>query len=148
MKAKVKRDWYGRVKSTEELQDDVRYWRSEIDFVHDEIRFLDHLLGSNYIDFLEYNLEKKTKKLTEEISKERKVGVELQTLIHKHEETFGNLLENNSVTSNTHFLDMHKNLEHEMIVFFKKFKKIKRQIFEVVESVVRIKGQKKLIKHS
>ena len=148
MKAKVERDWYGREKSTEELQDDVRNWRSEIDFVHDEIRFFDHLLGSNYIDFLEYNLEEKTKKLTEEISKEKKVGVELQTLINKHEETLGNLLENNSVAGNTHFVDMHKTLEFEMMIFFKKFKKLKRQIFEVVESVMQKKDQKKLIKHS
>ena len=148
MKAKEKRDWYGREKSTEELHDDSKQWLSEIDFVYDEMRFLEHLLASNYISFLEHGLDEKSKKLSNEMNAEKKAGIELQTLIQKHEETLGELIKTNSVSSNTHFLDIHKKLEFEMMLFFKKYKKLKRQIFEVVEHIMRKNSQKKITKHS
>lgn len=144
MKAKIERDWYGREKSTEELHDDSQYWLSEIDFVYDEMRFLDQLLGSNYIDFLENDLEEKAKQLTDSMRAEKETGAELRTLIREHEKTLGDLIKTNSVSSNTHFIDIHKKLEFEMMLFFKKYKKIKRQIFEVVENIMRKKDQKKL----
>lgn len=53
MKAKIKKDWYGRLKNKEKLHNDSKFWISEIDFVKDEIRFLDRLLSSNYIDLLD-----------------------------------------------------------------------------------------------
>ena len=60
MQAKIKKDWYGRLKSVEELHDDSKLWISEIDFVIDEIKFLKNLLSSNYIQLLDAGLSKKT----------------------------------------------------------------------------------------
>ena len=148
MKAKLKKDWYGRLKSTEELHDDSKNWLSEIGFVNDEMRFLDHLLGSNYIDFLEYGLEKNVERLVKNIADEKKIGKELFTIINDHEKVLGDLIKTNSVTSNTNFMDVHKKLEFEMTIYNKKYKKLKRQIFELVEDVIHKKKQKKLTKHS
>lgn len=146
MEAKIKKDWYGRSKTTEELHDDSKYWLSEIDFVNDEIRFLDHLLGSNYIDFLEYNLDKNVKRLVQQINDEKSRGVALRKVINDHENILDDLISTKSVTSNLNYIEAHKDLELEMTIYMKKYKKVKRQIFEIVEGVMKKKGQKKLMK--
>jgi len=147
MKTKLEKDWFGRLKSKEEVHDDSQKWLSEIDFVYDEMRFLDHLLGSNYIDFIEHNLSEKVEKLIEAIKTENNNGNVLRKLILEHERILSDLIKTDSVTSNTHYLDTHKSLEFEMILFNKKYKKLKRHIFALVENVSRKKEQKKLIKH-
>lgn len=143
-KTKISKDWYGRLKSKEELHDNSKNWLSEILFVNDELRFLDHLLGSNYIDFLEFGLDNKIEKLVKSIKEEKKIGVTLKSLIQNHERILAGLIEKDSVAGNANYMDAHKKLEFEMILYNKKYKKLKRQIFEVVENVMEKKAQKKL----
>ena len=59
MKNKILKDWQNRVKSVEELHNDSKEWISEINFIRDETRFLEHLLSANYIDCLSAGLNKK-----------------------------------------------------------------------------------------
>ena len=141
---KIKKDWYGRQKSKEELHDDSKSWFSEIDFVNDELRFLDHLLGSNYIDFMEFGLNTKIEKLVKNIKEENKIGILLKNLIQDHERTLSNLIKNDSDSGNANYMDVHKKLEFEMILFTKKYKKLKREIFSIVENVMERKAQKKI----
>ena len=143
-KTKIRKNWYGRLKSKEELHDDSKNWLSEILFVKDEMRFLDHLLGSNYIDFLEFGLNQKIEKLVKSIKEEKKIGTTLKNLIQDHERILSGLIEKDSVTGNANYMDVHKKLEFEMILYNKKYKKLKRQIFEVVDNVMEKKAQKKL----
>jgi len=143
-KTKIRKDWYGRLKSKEELHDNSKNWLSEILFVNDELRFLDHLLGSNYIDFLEFGLNNKIEKLVKSIKEEKKIGAALNKLIQDHERILSDLIVKDSVTGNANYMDVHKKLEFEMILYNKKYKKLKRQIFEVVENVMEKKAQKKL----
>ena len=143
-KTKIRKDWYGRLKSKEELHDDSKNWLSEIPFVNDEMRFLNHLLGSNYIDFLELGLNTKIEKLVKSIKQEKKTGAALKKLIQDHERILSDLIAKDSVSSNANYMDVHKKLEFEMILYNKKYKKLKRQIFEVVENVMEKKVQKKI----
>jgi hypothetical protein len=143
-KTKIRKDWYGRLKSKEELHDNSKTWLSEILFVNDELRFLNHLLGLNYIDFLEFGLNQKIEKLVKSIKEEKKTGATLKKLIQDHERILSGLIEKDSVESNANYMDAHKKLEFEMILYNKKYKKLKRQIFEVVENVMEKKAQKKL----
>ena len=55
------------------------------------------------------------------------------------------LIETNSVTANTHYKDIHKKLASEMLYFTKKYRKVKRQIFKVVEEIMKRKEQKQLM---
>jgi len=145
MKTKIKKDWYGRLKNIEELHNDSRLWLSEIDFVNDEIRFLNHLLSSNYIDFLDAGLLNKTKELIVKISDEKEAGTSLYKLIRDHERKLSDLIETKSVTNNKNYLQVHEKFERKIDRYFKKNKEIKKQIFKIVEKVMRKKEQKKLI---
>lgn len=145
MKTKIKKDWFDRVKSIQELHRDSIMWVSEINFINDEMRFLEHLLSSKYIDCLSSGLNKKIEISVEKISEEKKVGKTLLELILKQESILSNLIETNSVTSNKNFLDTHKKLEIEIDNYVKKYKRIKKQIFDIIEKVMKKKDQKKLL---
>jgi len=144
MKTKIKKDWYGRVKSAEELYNDAKLWVSEINFINDEIRFLDRLLSSNYIDFLDAGLEERVDRLVKKIVDERKVGSVLKKQIKVHKRILFGLIKTNSVTSNKNYIEMHKTLERDMHIYLRKYKRIKKSIFDIVENIMRKKEQKRL----
>ena len=144
MKTKIKKDWYGRLKSVEELHDDSKLWISEIDFVIDEIRFLKNLLSSNYIQLLDAGLNKRTTELVKKVSEKKESAKVFIKLIKDHNNRLASLIESKSVTSNIHYFDTHKKIELEIFIFSKKYKKIKRQIFEILGEILTTKAMKKL----
>jgi len=145
MKTKIKKDWYGREKNIEELHHESIQWKSEINFINDEMRFLEHLLSSKYIDFLDSGLYKKIESFIHEIDTEEKIGKTIFQLIEEHEIILSYLIDNDSVTSNKNFLETHKNLNTEINNFFFDYKEIKKQIFNIVENVMREKKKKLLL---
>lgn len=145
MKTKIKKNWQGREKSVEELHYDSKNWISEINFINDEIRFLNHLLSEKYIDCLDGGLFKKIKNLIIQISDEKKAGHALKEVINKHETILSDLIKNNSVESNKNYLLTHNKIEKEIYSFNNKYKNIKKDIFDIVENIMKQKEQKKLL---
>ena len=105
MKTKMPKDWFGRSKSIEELHHDSRNWLSEIEFIDYEMKFLNKLLSSYYIDLLDSGYDKHIKGLANKIVIEKKSGNALSKLILEHEKILSNLILTNSVTSNKLFRD-------------------------------------------
>ena len=145
MKSKIIKDWQNREKSEQELHNDSTLWISEIHFISDEIRFLEHLLSSKYIDCLSAGLYQKIEEFVHKLSEQKKVGETLKIVINEQEVILLELIQINSVTSNKNYLENHKKLEFEMNYYMKKYKRLKRQIFDIVENVMKTKDQKKLV---
>lgn len=145
MKTKQKKDWYGREKSIEELHDDTRNWTSEIDFITDEIRFLEHLLSYNYINCKEAGLSEQIEKIIKKIVAEKIVGNTAKEVIQEQEKILSNLIKTNSVTTNKNYLDTHQKLDAEIHFYMKKYKDIKKEIFNIIETILKKKDQKKLV---
>lgn len=145
MKTKIKKDWYNREKSVEELHSDSVKWKSEINFILDEMQFLEHLLGSNYIDFLGKGMYKKIEISVHKIAKEKAAGKELYELINEQESILSDLITHNSVAGNKNYLETHKNIQKEVANYFYYYREIKNQIFKIVEDVMRERVQPKLI---
>jgi len=145
MKTKIKKDWYGRLKSAEELHNDSKLWISEIDFIKDEIRFLNNLLSSNYIQLLDSGFNKKTTTLVKGISDTKITANTFCKLIKDHKNKLSILIESKSVTSNIHYFETHKKLEIEINNFLLKYRKTKKQIFKILDAIMTKKGIKKLI---
>jgi len=142
MKTKKSKDWAGRVKSIDELHHDSKNWLSEIEFIKDEMKFLTNLLSSHYIDLIDTGLKTNIKEFVKQISEEKKTGKELYSLIHNHERILSKLINTKSVTTNKNYLDTHKKFEHEMIVFLRRYKKLKKGIFKMLEMTMKKKHQK------
>lgn len=145
MKTKIQKYWYGKEKTIEELHNDSKIWISEINFINDEMRFLEYLLSSKYIDFLSSGLYKKIEIYVKKMSEEKESGKILLELILKQENILSHLIKNDSVTGNKNFLETHEKLDIEIDEYVKKYKRLKKQIFEIVEKVMKKKEQKKLL---
>ena len=145
MRTKQKKDWDSLEKNKEHLHSDSVFWKSEINFIQDEIRFLEHLLSSNYIDYLEDGLFKKIEAPVVNLTKQKKISKALIKIIVEHEAILSNLIDNKSAQSNKHFQVTHKKIKKEVGQFIDQFKQLKATIFFIVERVMRKKGQKKLI---
>lgn len=145
MKIKINKDWQNREKSVQELHNDSMLWISEINFINDEVRFLEHLLSAKYIDCLAAGLYKKIEELVHKLKEQKKVGDTLKIVIKEQEVILTDLIKRNNVLSNKNFLENHKKLELEVSYYIKKYKRLKKQIFDIVENVMKQKVQKKLI---
>lgn len=146
MKRKMPKDWFGRSKSIEELHHDSRNWLSEIEFINYEMKFLNKLLSSYYIDLLESGYDKPIKGLVNKIVVEKKSGNALSKLILEHEKILSDLIQTNSVISNKNYLETHKKFEIEIIIFLGRYKELKTEIFRLIERIMKKKGQKKFPK--
>ncbi len=145
MKEKLERDWDSKIKTTVELHEDSKQWLSEINFIQDEIRFLDHLLGSNYLSLLSnYKSKKEVEKFIFKLNDEKALLEDLITTIDKHERDLDRLIRSKSVQSNSHFLAHHKQLDELIEQFLKKYKKLKKRIFQAVEEIKRDQKKKQL----
>ncbi|KUO64606.1 MAG: hypothetical protein APF83_07680 [Lutibacter sp. BRH_c52] len=144
MKTKMKKDWFGREKSVDELHHDSKIWVSEINLIKDEIRFLEHLLSANYIDFLVAGLHKKIEDSVKQISVQKNIGTTLLDVINSQNKILAKLIKYESVSGNKNYLESHKQLEIEVTNYIHKYKELKQRIFKAVENVMKKKDQKKL----
>lgn len=144
METKLNKTWKNNQKSISKLHDKSKNWSSELAFINDEIKFLNHLLSAQYIDYLFAGLSKRIEIFTKKMEIEKQSGVTLQHLINEHELLLTDLIEHNNLIANINYIDEHKKLEKEILIYLKKYKNLKKQIFEVVEKVMRKKNIKKL----
>ncbi|RPD98751.1 hypothetical protein EGM88_06055 [Aureibaculum marinum] len=145
MKTKIKKQWYGKKKNAKELHNDNKFWLSEIGFVKDEMQFLEHLLGLNYIDFLDTGLKENVTDVINEIKEEKNAINKLGLMIQEHDNVIGDLKSSVSLEHNLNYLESHLKLERLMDLYYDKFKTIKRKLFKIVEFVANKKDVKKLI---
>jgi hypothetical protein len=140
--AKVRLD-SSKNKTIEELHVDSKTWFSEIDFINFEIQFLKHLLGEKYIDCLDAGLHERIKEFTKEIFDKKNTLKNLKEIVFKHEKSLSNLIDQDK-TSDKLFSETHNKLALEINKFISNYKYLKMQVFEIVESVLEKKVQKKL----
>ncbi|MBI9040545.1 hypothetical protein [Lutibacter sp.] len=144
MTTTIKKTWSNTRKSVSELHEESKNWLSELAFIRDEIKFLNHLLSEKYIDYLFAGLGKRIEIFTKKMKVEDASGEILIETINKHELLLAELIEHNNLLTNINYIDQHKKLEKEIEIYMKKYKNLKKQIFEVVEKVMRKKNIKQI----
>ena len=90
-------------------------------------------------------LYQKIEEIVHKLKEQKTVGTTLKIVINEQETILSDLINNDSVSSNKNFLENHNKLEFEMNYYIKKYKRFKKQIFDIVENVMKQKEQKKLI---
>ena len=93
MDTKTKKIWTNNQKSIEDLHEESKTWVSEINFVDDEINFLNHLLSVKYIDTLYEGLSKKIEVFTKKMKQVKEEGKSLLKVITTHELLLAELIE-------------------------------------------------------
>ena len=134
-----------KIKNKEELHNDSILWKSEMNFIYDEMRFLEHLLSSQYIGFLDAGLYKKIESFVVSITKKKNSIKKILKLIEEHELMLSNLTIDKSTAVKKNYLETHNDLQREVNNLYYDYREIKKQIFRIVEIEMKNKRIKKLI---
>ena len=116
-----------------------------MNFIYDEMRFLEHLLSSQYIGFLDAGLYKKIESFVVSITKKKNSIKKILKLIEEHESMLLNLTIDKSTAVKKNYLETHNDLQREVNNLYYDYREIKKQIFRIVEIEMKNKRIKKLI---
>ncbi|MCB0402348.1 MAG: hypothetical protein KDD41_09715 [Flavobacteriales bacterium] len=120
----------------EELYVLTEHWKSDMDFYHDEVRFLNKLIAKYFMWLSDGKNIIVVKSLQDELNvlANNKDGLRLLCLKHlRHMEEY---VENPFSHDETEFKQEHQLLEDRTARFVKDFKALKRDIFSVTEKVI------------
>jgi hypothetical protein len=126
--------------SWEEIYALTEHWLKELEFFKEEISFLDTLVGKYYILLAEKESIDHIQQLSRSVSDLIKEQNVLSEKTKKHLKDLGLLMENAFSNTGEWFRSEHTKLEDDLTGFTKQFRKIKQEIFEATEQV--LKSQK------
>ena len=118
---------------------------SELEFSHDELRFLQELLSTFFIDLCRIEMLPQTRVLNNQITNLNKkcnlLILELQT----HEKQLATLLESDHLKGERDFRQAHGKLTEEFEILIKNSKNLKTEIFTIIKRIIKQQKQKKLL---
>ena len=126
-----------QTKTIEELYHDVRHWKSNLLFLKDEIRFIDHLLDS-------YIFEPNTPGLFELMQDYQKVlkttgskNRQVWKHIWEHQNNLGGMLERKDKACDSGFYQKHDVLQAEVVGCVVDFRNLKGEIFNYASEILK-----------
>ena len=122
-------------------------WINELEFIQDERIFLEHLLGSHFLDLSTPKLYEPTKKLIKELKKIENRGNELLVTIKIHKKRIATWIESVQFTEKLKFKNEHNKIKKEFKNYVINFKKVKKNIFDMIKEIMKKDKQKFLIKN-
>jgi len=120
-------------------------WLNELEFVHDEHIFLEHLLSAHFLDLSSEKLFEPTKKLIQKLNDVEKMGNELDDEIQTHNKHVATLLESLRLSGKKDLVKEHESIKKDFETFHLKFKFVKRKIYNMIKEIMKEHKQKLLI---
>lgn len=120
-------------------------WLNELEFVHDEHIFLEHLLSAHFLDLSSEKLFEPTKKLIQKLNDVEKMGNKLEDEIQTHNKQVATLLESLQLSGKKDVVNGHRNILKDFETFHLNFKYVKKKIYRMVKEIMKEHKQKLLI---
>jgi hypothetical protein len=123
--------------STQEFHATSKNWISNLEFIDDELRFIENLICS-------YVFEPDTPNLFERLQdyKERLQDIQLRKKdlakwLLDHENELSGLLESQQLKKDTSYAQRHRELQVEFLLFHEDFQRLKSEIFNYAGGILR-----------
>lgn len=114
----------------------TRYWRSDLEFYLEDMRFLNKLIGK-YSIWLKRNENSETvSRVARELLGLTENGENLLVRVKEHFKKIGNLIKHKNKEKSEELKMDHEALENEISQFVKDFRTNRRQVFKVSEKVI------------
>lgn len=120
------------------LHEQSNEWLSEIAFWYDEVAFLYSLVVKKTLKSVPLTAKSIIEKTESELTK--LTGGELDTLktsIEQHEKFLSSIMERNDISNEELYRDKHHQLTLEIADFERRFKSLKKDVFKLVELIVK-----------
>ncbi len=121
-------------------------WINELEFIKDERIFLEHLLGSHFLALSTPKLYEPTKELITDLKKVENKRHELLVIIKIHKKRIATLIESIESTEKLEFKNEHSKIKKEFKKYVLNFKKVKKDIFDIIKEIMKKDKLKFLIK--
>lgn len=126
-------------KKMEELHWELQKWKSQIQFIQDEILFLEGLMKSYVFEPRTPNLFERLEIFKQKFSKSKKEKESLKRLISIHENNIGGILECVSGICDLAYYKKHINLNLKVTQHFDDYLKLKAEIYNYAGTVLKKK---------
>lgn len=127
------------------FHDQNNIWLEELEFVHDEHIFLEHLLSSHFLDLSSEKLFEPTKKLIQKLNDVEKMDNELEDEIQTHNKHVATLLESLQLYGKKDLVKEHQRIQKDFDTFHLNFKYAKKKIYKMIKEIMKEHKKKLLI---
>ncbi|MBM1106591.1 hypothetical protein JQC67_10615 [Aurantibacter crassamenti] len=121
----------------EELHLEIQGWKSNLDFINDEITFIDHLLNSYAFQPNTQNLFERLQDYLKRIHKSKETKKQLQKLIVKHENALGGMIECTDASCDLTYYQKHDKLKASVLDYINNFRDLKAEIFNYAGGIMK-----------
>lgn len=112
----------------------AEYWQSDLKFFDNELRFLRSLIDKYYPQFVDNKNINKTSEIAARLTQIDKNREELGQKVNGHLKQMTNSVKFQSGKSD--YRETHGKLETATAEFLKKFREVKKQVFELTENIM------------
>lgn len=132
--------------SPDEMHSATLAWLSELKFIKDEQQFLNHLVKSYTEALIDHKIYDKSKQLVGEILDAEKEQEALLKKVQIHENQLEIMIDDvDQPKMEKAYRETHMELIKEMERYLEAYRGLKRQLFELLSTVIRQQKQKRLL---
>ena len=132
-------------KSVYVLHEETMNWMNELEFMNDEQSFLEHLLGSHFLELSSSELYDSTRKLIKKLKEVEKMGRALMDTIQLHNKHMATMIESFQKEFNKSLDKEHSQIKKDFDNYALNFRYVKRKIFGIIKEIMKEHKQKLLI---
>jgi len=133
------------VRSPEQMYDETRAWKSDLEFYKDDLLFLHHLIDNYFIWMIRKDNVDEVRKMMSGLMEMDAQSAEMLAKVAKHMAQLGTLAEKSDAEEERIAALEHQHLAREMHEFVARLRKQRRKIFGITELVVDQKKWRKLL---
>lgn len=149
MENKVHNYRYIEWKTPDEMHFSSVQWKSELNFIKDEHRFFEDMLKEYTMPIIESQLFSTVRELIGQLEGSRKELATLEDKVSAHINRLQRLVEDiDEPKEGRVYRQEHKNILNNVMDFSRKYKRLKREIFEAVTKALKQQKQKRLLPKS
>nr|WP_298995486.1 hypothetical protein [uncultured Allomuricauda sp.] len=130
-------------KNPEELYCDLQKWKSNIEFIDDEMTFINGLLHSYVFEPRTPNLFERLELFKVAYKKSIREKEKIKGLIYKHESTIGGILECTTSACDSAYYQKHEELSERVSKHLTNYIKLKSDIYNYAGSILKRKKPSK-----
>jgi hypothetical protein len=127
----------GQEKKVEELHWEIQRWKSNFQFMDDELLFIGRLMDSYIFEPNTPNLFERLQNYKTRIKKIDALKKKVRDEISKHENTLGGMLECTDSACDLSYYRKHDKLQSQVDACFEDFQKLKSEIFNYAGGILK-----------
>lgn len=124
-------------KKIDAIHNELQRWKSHLEFIEDEMSFIQKLLNSYLFEPRTPNLFERLQQFKLEFMASKKEKEKLTKLIRGHESRLGGIFECTSEVCDISYYEKHSKLENRILQYLEEYVKLKAKVYNYAESVLK-----------